>query len=110
MKPSKTADVLSIEGDSSEGEIENEGEWISSGENGVWTRNHMAGSRRLSTPSGLTGSPRRPSSLSGRGTTEGVYDESGEKCIIVDDWKDSRCAHRSLSGSWTGTTTFDRLR
>ena len=45
--------------------------------------------------------------MSGRRTTEGVYDESCEEFIIIDDWKDARCAHRRVSGSWTGTTSFE---
>ena len=39
--------------------------------------------------------------------TEGVFDESGEKFIIVDDWKNPKSAHRKLEGPWTGTTTFE---
>ena len=106
-RPSKTSDALSTMDDESEGEVETEDVWINIGEDGVWRRRHSVGRRSLFTPSGTAGSPRRPSSLSGKRTTEGIYEDDGEEFIIVDDWKDARYAHRRLSRSWTGTTTFE---
>ena len=39
--------------------------------------------------------------------TEGVFDDTGQEFIVVDDWKDKRDAHRKLERPWTGTTTFE---
>ena len=111
IKPSKKQ-----VGVSAMGEVESEGEmipqsdediWTSSGVQGIWRRQHLTTRKTLFTPSGTAGSPARPSGLSGRRVTEGVFDDTGESFIIVDDWKNKRDAHRRLEGSWTGSTTFE---
>ena len=61
----------------------------------------------LFTPSGTSGSPGRPSRLTGKRITEGEYVFTGEEFMIVDNWKDHRDAHRHLQGSWIGSTTFE---
>ena len=102
IKPSSGVNSI----DESEGEPAND-VWECSGEHGYWRRRHAESRVALFTPSKTPGSPSRPSSLRGSRVTEGVFDKSGEKFIIVDDWKNPRDAHRKLEGPWTGTTTFE---
>ena len=109
-KPSRRAEVSLMEGENSEGELDQigcEDEWVKRGEDGIWRRTHKASRRSLFTPCGTSGSPERPSSLGGKRITEGTYILSGENFIIVDNWKDKRDAHRRLSEPWTGSTTFE---
>ena len=110
IKPSKKAEIMAIGEAASEGEMrerEVEDEWTHRGVDGVWRRRHQAERRALFTPCGTSGSPPRPPGLLGKRITEGEYVESGEKFIVVDDWRDKRTAHRRLDGVWTGTTTFE---
>ena len=95
-----------MDGDDTE-EEQSDDSWDCSGEMGVWRRKHVNGRRTLFTSSGTIGSPSRPSHLSGRRITEGVFLETGEDFIIVDSWKDKKDAHRKLEFQWTGTTTFE---
>ena len=66
IKPSKDKTVSAMEDADSEGEMkpdDGKDEWECRGERGVWRRQHVKSRRTLFTPTGIPGSPLKPSRL-----------------------------------------------
>ena len=81
-----------------EGEIDDSQDtWTSSGEDGVWRREHVHVRRR-------PGSRLKRTKMTG-----GKLDDNSGGLIIADDWTERRTAHRDLQRSLTGTASFKNV-
>ena len=74
--------------------------------NDGWTRGHAKPRRTMFTPMGAKGGPVNGSAVGQHRITRGSWTSTGERFVIVDNWKKPKWAHRDLGELWIGETAF----